>query len=230
MHSNGDLAAGHRERTSLYDRTRRSPLVRRVLGTPVVQRVLSPCQGDGSVPRFIRYSMVSAVAIVISQATILVCTWVFGLSGIVANTIAALVATPASYELNRKWAWRKGGKSHLWREIVPFWALTLVGWLASTGTVAIADSLCQSHGVTGLARAVAIMAASLFAYGVVWIGKFFLFNRLIFATASSPGASDGPGVGTDPREVSGGRVNGAVPEAVPVPTTPVFGGNSGPGL
>jgi putative flippase GtrA len=174
--------------------------------------------------------MVSAVAIVISQATILVCTWVFGLSGIVANTIGALVATPASYELNRKWAWRKGGKSHLWREVVPFWALTLVGWLASTGTVEIADSLCQSHGVTGLARSVAIMGASLFAYGVVWIGKFFLFNRLIFGTASPPGASDGPGVGPDPRGVSGGRVNGAVPEAVPVPTTPVFRGNSGPGL
>ena len=121
--------------------------------------------------------MVSAVAIVISQATILVCAWLFGLSGIAANTIGALAATPASYELNRKWAWGKSGKSHLWREVVPFWALTLSGWLASTGTVQIADSLCQSHGVTGLARALAIMGASLFAYGVVWIVKFVLFNR-----------------------------------------------------
>ena len=143
VHSNGDVSASQRERVSLYDRTRRAPLVRRVLNTSVVQRVLLPCQGDGSVTKFIRYSMVSAVAIVISQATILICAWVFGLSGIVANTIGALVATPASYELNRKWAWRKGGKSHLWREVVPFWALTFVGWLASTGTVEIADSLCQ---------------------------------------------------------------------------------------
>ncbi|HTT88390.1 MAG TPA: GtrA family protein [Acidimicrobiales bacterium] len=191
--------------------------MRRAIDAPVCQRVLRPTRGDGSMQRFIRYSMVSAVAIVISQATILVCAWVFGLSGIAANTIGAVVATPASYELNRKWAWRKGGKSHLWREVVPFWALTIIGWLASTGTVEIADSLCKSHGVTGLARAIAIMGASLFAYGVVWIGKFFLFNRLIFATTSEGGDD------TAREAVEAGVANGAsgtVPVA-PVPLAPV---------
>ena len=176
--------------------------------------------------------MVSAVAIVISQATILICAWVFGLSGIVANTIGAVVATPASYELNRKWAWRKGGKSHLWREVVPFWALTFVGWLASTGTVEIADSLCQSHGVTGLARAVAIMGASLFAYGVVWIGKFFLFNRLIFATDQHrlPPLMVWPGLPSPVRSAASGPTVAVRPRQSPVPTTPAFRGNTGAGL
>jgi putative flippase GtrA len=131
-------------------------------------------------PRFIRYSLVSGVAIVISQVTILICTWLFGLSGIAANTIGALAATPASYELNRRWAWGKSGRSHVWREMVPFWSLTLLGWLASTGTVEIADSMAKSHHVVGLGRSVAIMGASLFAYGVVWIVKFVIFNRLVF--------------------------------------------------
>jgi putative flippase GtrA len=195
--SKGETISARRERTTLYERLRQSPRVRRALDAPVVERVLRPARGDGSVHKFIRYSLVSVVAVLISQVTILICAWVFGLSGILANTIGAVVATPASYELNRKWAWRKGGKSHLWREVVPFWALTIVGWLASTGTVEIADSLCKSHGVTGLARAVAIMGASLFAYGVVWIGKFFLFNRLIFTTGNvTPGAGAG-GVTTD---------------------------------
>jgi putative flippase GtrA len=223
------VSANGREGTSLYERMRRSPLVRRVLNSSAVQRVLRPTQGDGSVHKFIRYSMVSAVAVAISQVTILICAWVFGLSGIAANTIGAIVATPASYELNRKWAWRKGGKSHLWREVVPFWALTIVGWLASTGTVEIADSLCQSHGVTGLARAVAIMFASLFAYGVVWIGKFFLFNRIIFATgAGADGSGDVGEGGTEEAEDVGGA-NGAT-AAVPAPTTPVFEGNTRGGL
>jgi putative flippase GtrA len=151
-----------------------------VLRIPIVNRVLSPSRGDGALPRFIRYSLVSGVAIVISQLTILICTWLFGLSGIAANTIGALAATPASYELNRKWAWGKSGKSHVWREMVPFWSLTLLGWLASTGTVEIADSMAKSHHVVGLGRSVAIMGASLFAYGVVWIVKFVIFNRLVF--------------------------------------------------
>jgi putative flippase GtrA len=151
-----------------------------VLRIPIVNRVLSPSRGDGALPRFIRYSLVSGVAIVISQLTILICTWLFGLSGIAANTIGALAATPASYELNRRWAWGKSGRSHVWREMVPFWSLTLLGWLASTGTVEIADSMAKSHHVVGLGRSVAIMGASLFAYGVVWIVKFVIFNRLVF--------------------------------------------------
>jgi putative flippase GtrA len=219
-------------------------MVRKTLDAPICRRVLAHTQGDGSVHRFIRYSMVSAVAIVISQATILICAWVFGLSGIAANTIGAVVATPASYELNRKWAWRKGGKSHLWREVVPFWALTIIGWLASTGTVEIADSLCQSHGVTGLARAVAIMGASLFAYGVVWIGKFFLFNRLIFASGN--GAADADATDREVGAANGHSANEApaaiydgAPAVIPVAAAPdfeapvfegpVYGGNAGGG-
>jgi len=237
--SNEDLSAGKRQRTSLYERMRRSSLVRRVLDTRLVNKCLQPARGDGSFHRFVRYSLVSAVAIVISQATILICTWLLGLSGIAANTIGALVATPASYELNRKWAWRKGGKSHLWKEVVPFWALTIIGFLASTGTVQIADSLCQSHGVTGLARSLAIMGASLFAYGVIWIGKFFLFNRLIFATDNSATASDAALGGADASagtvmagangtELDAVQTNGVPAVAMPT-TTGVFEGNAGAG-
>jgi putative flippase GtrA len=166
-----------------------------MLRLPLVDRVLSPTRGDRPVHKFIRYSLVSVVAIVISQATILICAWVFGLSGIVANTIGALAATPASYELNRKWAWGKSGKSHMWREVVPFWSLTLLGWLASTGTVEIADDMAKSHGVAGLGRALAIMGASLFAYGVVWIVKFVIFNRLVFVERGpvEPGRQTAPG-------------------------------------
>ena len=179
------------ERTSLYERLRRSAVVRHLLAVPIIQRVLVPARGDKSVHKFIRYSMVSGVAIVISQATILVCTWLFGLSGIAANTLGALAATPASYELNRKWAWGKHGKSHLWKEVVPFWALTIAGFLASTGTVELADNFAKSHGITGLTRSLLIMGASLFAYGVIWIAKFYLFNRVIFA-----GGPDGEGSGS----------------------------------
>jgi len=185
MALNEDIPASPRERTSLYERLRRAPLVKRMLAIPIVQRILVPARGDSSTHKFIRYSMVSAVAIVISQVTILICAWVFGLSGIAANTIGALTATPASYELNRKWAWGKHGKSHLWREVVPFWALTLVGFLASTGMVELADNVAKSHGITGLLRALLIMGASLLAYGVVWIVKFILFNRVIFVDRSA---------------------------------------------
>lgn len=177
--------------------------MQRIAGTRMVSAALSPARGDSGFNRFVRYSLVSGVAIVISQVTLLICTLVFHLSGIAANTIAAVAATPASYELNRKWAWGKNGKSHLWREVVPFWSLSLLGFLASTGTVELADNFAKSHDVTGIGRSLLIMGASLFAYGVIWIVKFAVFNRL-FATLADhedPAGSEpplgpaGPGTG-----------------------------------
>jgi putative flippase GtrA len=60
-----------------------------------MERVMLPTRGDRSVHRFIRHSMVSGVAIVISQVTILICAGLLRFSGILANTIGAVAATPA---------------------------------------------------------------------------------------------------------------------------------------
>ena len=66
--------------------------------------------------------------------------------------------------------------------------LTLLGWLASTGTVEIADSMAKSHHVVGLGRSLAIMGASLFAYGVVWIVKFVDLQPRCFRRPGARGA------------------------------------------
>jgi putative flippase GtrA len=184
VHTSLDLSYRGSGRKSLYECLRHASLVAAALRLPAVQKMLAPTRGNQPWHRFVRYSMVSAVAIIISQVTILICAGALGLSGIMANTIGAFAATPASYELNRKWAWGRTGKSHLWRETVPFWALTVVGYLASTGTVQIADTIARSHGLAHLDRALTIMGASLFAYGVIWVAKFVIFNRLLFVDRS----------------------------------------------
>jgi putative flippase GtrA len=176
--------------------------------------------------------MVSGVAIVISQLVILICAGLFHLSGVVSNTLGAVASTPASYELNRKWAWGKGGKSHLWREVVPFWTLTVIGYLASTGTVELAETTARSHGVTGLGRVAAIMGASLFAYGVVWIVKFIVLNRLVFGAkpgaeadgTKGPDLPDGPDKGADAEHGPGGAATpaGAVAPVTVVPEEPAL--------
>jgi putative flippase GtrA len=197
-------------------------LARRALSFPAIERILLPTRGDSSVHKFIRYSMVSGIAVVISQVTLVLCTGVFGLSGILSNTVAAVISTPASYELNRKWAWGKSGKSHLWREVAPFWGFTLIGYLGSTGTVQLADTMTKSHGVHGGLRVLAIMGAQLFAYGIVWIVKFLVFNRIIFADRTT-GAEGNVGVGAEgagqpASNGGGGSLSGSVGEA---------GGNGG---
>jgi hypothetical protein len=63
--------------------------------------------------------------------------------------------------------------------------------------VQLADTMTKSHGVHGLPRVLAIMGAQLFAYGLVWIVKFLVFNRIVFAAKpdGAEGSAGAEGVG-----------------------------------
>jgi putative flippase GtrA len=161
------------------------------------QRLLRAARGDLG-RKFLRYSAVSVVAVIITAVTVFLVAWLFHASGVVANTIGTVVATPPSYILNRRWAWGKSGKSHLWKEVVPFWALTFVGWAGSTACVAWADHVATGHHLTPFAKGIVYDGASLFAYGVIWVIKFVILNRLMFVH-HGPVAHPGP---SHPRPVA----------------------------
>jgi putative flippase GtrA len=127
--------------------------------------------GKGRKP--ILYSLVSVVAVVVSQSTLVFCHAVLDLSAVWSNIIAVSAGTVPSYTLNRSWVWGKKGKSHLWREVIPFWALSFLGLGLSTLTVAIVERINDST--------LAISAANLGAFGVLWVGKFLLLHYVLFA-------------------------------------------------
>ena len=69
------------------------------------------------------YTMVSVVSTAVSFGVLALVFGVLHLWGEIGSTVFAnVVATVPSYYLNRKWVWGKGGRSHLMKEIVPFWA------------------------------------------------------------------------------------------------------------
>jgi glycosyltransferase XagB len=103
-----------------------------------------------------------------------------------ANVVACAVATVPSYYLNRCWAWGRRGRSHLWKEVVPFWGIAFAGlalstWAADLGS-ALARDAAASHAVT----TAIVMTSSLLAFGVLWVGKFAIFNALLFAERPRP--------------------------------------------
>ena len=148
--------------------------------------------------KLLKYSAVSAISVVIGETCLVIFQLVLGMSPGWANLAAAAVATFPSYELNRTWAWGKSDKSHLWKEVVPFWALAFVG-LALSEVTAIgagnyADHRHWTHNGRGLLVAVVVLAT----YGVLWIGKFVIINKLLFvhhghddATAETAAAEAG---------------------------------------
>src|ERR1700732_4131160 len=95
--------------------------------------------------KLFRYSMSSAVAVVLSVLLLVFFNGLIGMSAWVSSTLATALAAIPNYEMNRKWAWGKSGRSHLWKEVVPFWALAFLGWAISTFSVHLMEGYAKHH-------------------------------------------------------------------------------------
>jgi putative flippase GtrA len=122
--------------------------------------------------RLAGFAAVSVVAVPFAQLALWVCYGLIGMAAVPANVVAVAVGAIPSYWLNRRWVWQKSGGHSVSREILPFWSYTFLGLALSTVFVAIADRIWG----TGLAVALANMAG----FGVLWIGKFILLERVLF--------------------------------------------------
>jgi putative flippase GtrA len=145
---------------------------------PVGERLSQIVRHPSSVKLY-KYASVSIISTAVSQVTLLLTFGVFHLmSEVPANLLANVVATPPSYYLNRKWVWGKGGKSRLWREVVPFWVLSFLGLALSSLTVWVAGDFARHHGLSHAATSLLVNAANLFAFALLWVLKFVVYQRL----------------------------------------------------
>ena len=129
--------------------------------------------------KLIRYTMVSVISTVVSFVVLFLVFGVLRLWGQIASTVFAnAVATVPSYVLNRQWAWGKNGKSRLMREIVPVWVMAAAGIVVSVGGAALAKHLSRVHHLGHVESTVLVLAANLFSFGLFWILKYLLFNRI----------------------------------------------------
>lgn len=131
--------------------------------------------------RAFKYTVASVVSVVISQIILFLTFGIFHLwSATTSNFVAVAVSAIPSYYMNRAWAWGRSGKSHLMKEIVPFWGLAFLGLAISLWAVAVAQHFSESHGFPHLEVALIVNAASIAAFGVLWVGKFIIFNKVLF--------------------------------------------------
>jgi len=129
--------------------------------------------------KLIKYAGVSVISTVVSQVTLFLTFGVFQLmSEVPANLVANAVATVPSYTLNRRWVWGKGGKSHLWREVVPFWVLSFLGLAVSSVAVWAAGTFARNHHLSHGATTILVNAANLLSFALLWVVKFVIYNKL----------------------------------------------------
>lgn len=128
----------------------------------------------------LRYVAASAASLMVAQAVLIVTFGIVGWSPIAANVTSFVVATASAYVLQRRWTWRRKGRSSVRREVIPFWLIAAVGLLASTLAVRSASTIAEEHVASRALQTLALVGASTATYGVLWVLKFLIFDRVVF--------------------------------------------------
>lgn len=130
--------------------------------------------------RMLRYSMVSIMALLLSEALLVSFNGGLGWDAAMSSTAATGLATVPAYFLTRQWVWRRSGRSHLWKEVAPFWAIAVVSWAFATIAVSLAEDRAKALHLRGAMSVAVVAAAYVLAYGISWVGRFALFNKVLF--------------------------------------------------
>jgi putative flippase GtrA len=152
--------------------------------------------------KMIRYTMVSIIS---ALTSLVVLTFVYGVlrlwTEVASVLFSNIVAGVPSYILNRRWVWGKSGRSHIWREIVPFWVMSLTGIGFALVTASWAHDFANSHHLHHLARTVLVVGANVGAFGLLWVVKFLILNRLFAQIAEAELRSEDEGADAAEAEV-----------------------------
>jgi putative flippase GtrA len=131
--------------------------------------------------KWVRYSAVSVIAVAVNLLFLAFTFGVLRWSARTSNIVAVSVSAVPSYYLNRYWVWGKSGKSHLLKEVAPFWAMAFIGLVFSTWAAGYANSHADEITSSHLLKTGIVMFANLAAFGVLWVGKFIIMNKVLFA-------------------------------------------------
>jgi putative flippase GtrA len=170
-----------------------------------------------SSPHFARiwkFAAVSVVSTIVSQSLLFAFyPHVVG-SAMGSNVIATSISTVPAYYLNRRWTWGKRGRSHLWKEVVPFWVLAFVGLVVSTLIVGIAATNADRVSSSAEFRNVVVHLANLFAYGIIWVARYAILNKFLFGPDTQ---HRGPAVAGNGVAGNGVAGNGVAGKQSPLP-------------
>lgn len=124
--------------------------------------------------------LVSVLSLAVAQAALFLLFGVLGWTARSANITAFLVGGIPSYHLNRSWTWGKRGRSDVLLEVVPFWAIALLGLTLSTLAAEAGERWATVVASSRLEQGVIVSAASLSTCGLVWLTRFVACDKLLF--------------------------------------------------
>jgi len=119
-----------------------------------------------------RFLVVSAFNVVLGQSLLVLTHSWLGWAFTVSNAAAVALSAGPAYILTRYWVWEKWSKNMLVKEVLPFWGVAFFGLIFSTVAARFAGTYTDAQ--------LALNLVNLAAFGLIWVFKLFLFDRLMF--------------------------------------------------
>ena len=126
--------------------------------------------------KLLRYGAVTVVNVFLGLATLIFLHGFLGWHGVAAAVTAVVASAVPCFVLNRRFVWMRFGRIRIRSEVAPFALFTMLGLLASSGLVFLATRRFDSEFM--------VYAAHQSAFGILWVLRYFLFDRLLWRVRS----------------------------------------------
>lgn len=129
--------------------------------------------------KLIRFTSVSVISTAVSLTLIALFYGVTRWMGVVEATVSAnVLATIPAYNLNRRWTWGKSGRSHVVKEVVPFWIMSSLGIAASFFGSLLARHIVRTNHFPHSVNTLIVLGVNFFSFAIFWVLKLIVFNRI----------------------------------------------------
>ncbi|NBH11360.1 GtrA family protein [Amycolatopsis sp. SID8362] len=134
--------------------------------------------------RLARAAATSVAATVLSQVVLLAVLATGGAAAL-ASTLAWAAGAVLNFLVTRRWVWGRTGRPRVRRELLPYLAVIGLGGLASIGLTTLAGSLLAPLELPHFWWIVLVDGAYVGSYALVFVVKFTLLDRLVFARGAA---------------------------------------------
>jgi putative flippase GtrA len=148
--------------------------------------------------QFLRYTASSVAATAFSAVAFAAAYRFFHLGPGLASVSAFVAGFLVNFLGNRYWAWARRQRHRLGRDVLGYAVLAVASALVATTVTSLADGYTERLGVSGDRRAVLVETAYFATYAAMFMVKFVLLDRVLFASRTDRprvGRTDRPGLG-----------------------------------
>jgi putative flippase GtrA len=100
-----------------------------------------------------------------------------------ASLLNAALLTLPNFFANKLYVWKVTSRENQRTQIAIFWVAAMLGVGFATGLTYLVEQLTADQ--PGLVKRLAVVAAQLTGFGIVWVGRFLILDRWLFRLTHS---------------------------------------------